>query len=51
MSEIIKTVPENGISVQDVEELAEELAAYQAIYEPFFSRIEEKQQAQGYIRD
>lgn len=50
MSEIIKTVPENGISVQDVEELAEELAAYQAIYEPFFSRIEQKQQAQGYIK-
>ena len=50
MANIIETVRENELSVQDVEALAEELAAYQAIYEPFFSRIEQKRQAQEYLK-
>jgi SRSO17 transposase len=50
MADIIETVSENRISAQDVESLAEELEAYQAMYDPFFSRVEQKRQAKAYLQ-
>jgi SRSO17 transposase len=50
MADIIETVSENRISAQDVESLAEELETYQAMYAPFFSRIEQKRQAKAYLQ-
>lgn len=50
MGAIIETVSEIKLSAQDVEPLQAELAAYQAIYQPFFSRIEQKRQVQAYLQ-
>jgi SRSO17 transposase len=50
MVEIIETVVENQITIQDVEPLAAELEAYQAIYREYFGRVEQKRQAQAYLQ-
>ena len=49
MAQIIETVAEIRLSAQDVEPLADELKAYQAIYQEYFCRIEQQRQAQSYL--
>ena len=44
-----KNERETDLCRQDIAELAEELAAYQAIYEPYFKRKEQVKQAKGYL--
>ncbi len=38
MAQIIETVPENKLTVEDIEPLADELEAYQGIYDEYFYR-------------
>ena len=49
MAQIIETVPENKLTVEDIEPLVEELEAYQAIYDGYFCRKEQKREARGYL--
>ena len=48
--QIIETVPEHKLSAQDIEPLADELEAYQAIYRGYFYRLEQKRQAKTYLQ-
>lgn len=50
MAQIIETVTENRLSVQDIEPLSDELEAYQAIYNEYYCRIEQKRQAEAYLK-
>lgn len=49
MTQIIETVAENKLKVEDLEPLAEELEAYQQIYDAYFCRKEQKREARGYV--
>lgn len=49
MTQIIETVEENRLTVQDLEPLADELEAYQKIYDDYFCRKEQKREARGYL--
>jgi len=49
MTQIIETVAENRLTVQDLEPLADELEAYQKIYDDYFCRKEQKREARGYL--
>ena len=49
MTQIIETVTENKLAVEDLEPLAEELEAYQKIYDDYFCRKEQKREARGYL--
>ena len=49
MTQIIETVEENGLTVKDLEPLADELEAYQRIYDDYFCRKEQKREARGYL--
>jgi SRSO17 transposase len=49
MAQIIETVIENKLTVDDIEPLTEELERYQAIYDEYFNRKEQKREARGYL--
>lgn len=49
MTQIIETVIENKLTVEDLEPLADELEAYQRIYDDYFCRKEQKQEARDYL--
>lgn len=49
MTQIIETVIENKLTVEDLEPLADELEAYQGIYDNYFCRKEQKREARGYL--
>jgi len=49
MTQMIETVIENKLTVEDLEPLADELEAYQKIYDAYFCRKEQKREARGYL--
>ena len=49
MTQIIETVIENKVTVEDLEPLADELEAYHRIYDAYFCRKEQKREARGYL--
>ena len=49
MTQIIETVTENKLTVEDLEPLGDELEAYQKIYDDYFCRKEQKREARGYL--
>ena len=50
MVNLIETVPQMDLSIQDIELLVEELRAYHAIYSPLFQRREQRQAAHTYLQ-
>lgn len=49
MTQIIETVIEKKLTVADLEPLAEELEAYQRLYDDYFCRKEQKREARSYL--
>ncbi len=49
MIKLIETVSPNQLFTTDVQELAPELEAYQAIYSDCFSRREQREKYQSYL--